>query len=131
MRNNDRDSREPRFGRGDRGDRNDRGDRGDRGGDRDEGRGEGGMRKSYRSKFRPEYPADFEFDYKDPVTLGRFTMESGKILPSRISKLSQTQQRRLAAAIRKSRSLALLPLGTEAYDNFDRPEPISPKPFDI
>lgn len=99
-------------------------------GDSDESR-EGGMRKSYRSKYRPEYPADFKFDYKDPVTLGRFTMEGGKILPSRISKLSQMQQRRLAAAVRKARSLALLPIGSEAYDNFDRPEPISPKPFEV
>ena len=42
--------------------------------------GEKGMRKNYRSKFRPDYPADFEFDYKDPVTLGRFIMEGGKIV---------------------------------------------------
>lgn len=111
-------------------DRNDR-DEARRDGGREERPDREGMKKSYRSKYRPEYPADFQFDYKDPVTLGRFTMESGKILPSRISKLSQTQQRRLAAAIRKARSLALLPLGTEAYDNFDRPEPISPKPFEI
>jgi small subunit ribosomal protein S18 len=97
----------------------DRGDRGDRGGapggdDRDDGKG---MKKNYRSKFRPDYPADFEFDYKDPVTLGRFIMESGKIVPSRISKLSSAQQKNVAAAIRKARSLALLPNGTAAYDN--------------
>lgn len=89
------------------------------------------MRKSYRSKYRPEFPADYAFDYKDPVTLGRFTMESGKIIPSRISKLSSGQQKKAAAAIRKARSLALLPLGSSAYDNFDRPEPISPKPFSL
>ncbi len=124
--------------RGDRGDRNDRGPRG--GGDRDRDRGdmggddagnEKGMRKNYRSKFRPDYPADFKFDYKDPVTLGRFIMEGGKIVPSRISKLSSAQQKNVASAIRKSRSLALLPNGTEAYDNFERPETISPKPFAI
>lgn len=90
---------------------------------------EKGMKKSYRSKFRPDYPADFSFDYKDPVTLYRFIMESGKIVPSRISKLSTAQQRHAASAVRKARSLALLPNGTLAYDNFDRPEPISPKPF--
>lgn len=111
----------------------DRGDRGDRGGapggdDRDDGKG---MKKNYRSKFRPDYPADFEFDYKDPVTLGRFIMESGKIVPSRISKLSSAQQKNVAAAIRKARSLALLPNGTEAYDTFERPETISPKPFTL
>jgi len=95
------------------------------------GREEKGMKKNYRSKFRPDYPADFEFDYKDPVTLGRFIMESGKIVPSRISKLSSAQQKNVAAAIRKARSLALLPNGTGAYDTFERPETISPKPFTI
>lgn len=121
-------------GREDRNDRYDRGDRDGRHFDDSMGMGDDGkdgMKKNYRSKYRPEYPADFNFDYKDPVTLGRFTMEGGKIIPSRINKLSNTQQRRLASAVRKSRSLALLPLGTEAYDNFDRPEPISPKPFEI
>ncbi|MGZ3723769.1 MAG: 30S ribosomal protein S18 [Bdellovibrionales bacterium] len=129
------------FGRGgDRGERGDRGDRGGRGGDRDdrgggmdlENAGDGkGMKKNYRSKFRPDYPADFHFDYKDPVTLGRFIMESGKIVPSRISKLSSSQQKHAAAAVRKARSLALLPNGTQAYDSFERPETISAKPFDI
>ncbi len=89
------------------------------------------MKKSYRSKFRPEFPVDFNFDYKDPLTLSRFTMEGGKVIPSRISKLSLAQQKRVAGAIKKARSLALLPLGTDAYDNHERPEPISAKPFSI
>jgi len=117
-------------GRGDRGSRGDRGDREDRGMDMEQA-GEKGMRKNYRSKFRPDYPADFNFDYKDPVTLGRFIMEGGKIVPSRISKLSSAQQKSVAAAVRKARSLALLPNGTEAYDTFERPETVSPKPFSI
>ena len=89
------------------------------------------LKKSYRSKFRPEYPSDFNFDYKDPVTLYRFIMEGGKIIPSRISKLSMTQQRNAAKAVKKARSLALLPAGTDAYDRFERPEPISAKPFEL
>lgn len=89
------------------------------------------MKKNYRSKYRSEYPGDFHFDYKDPVTLGRFLMEGGKIVPSRISKLSTSQQRRAAAAIKKARSLALLPIGTTAYDHFDRAESISPRPFSL
>lgn len=116
-------------GRGDRAERG--GGREDRGQDMDSGAGEKGMKKNYRSKFRPDYPADFEFDYKDPVTLGRFIMEGGKIVPSRISKLSSAQQKNVAAAIRKARSLALLPNGTGAYDTFERPETISAKPFTI
>ena len=112
----------------------DRAERADRGGmdmDREANGAEKGMKKNYRSKFRPDYPADFNFDYKDPVTLGRFIMEGGKIVPSRISKLSAAQQKNVASAIRKARSLALLPNGTGAYDTFERPETISAKPFSI
>lgn len=100
-------------------------DRSERGGRGEEKEG----KKSTRSKYRSEYPADFHFDYKDPMTLGRFIMEGGKIVPARISKLSMSQQKRVARAIRKARSLALLPNGTEAYDNFERPEAISAKPI--
>lgn len=89
------------------------------------------MKKNYRSKYRPEFPGEFHFDYKDPVTLGRFLMDGGKIVPSRISKLSQSQQRRAALAVKQARSMALLPMGTSAYDNFERPEAISPKPFTL
>ena len=89
------------------------------------------MKKSYRSKYRPEFPSDFHFDYKDPVTLNRFLMEGGKIVPSRISKLSMAQQKRAAKAVKKARSLALLPLGTDAYDYGERPEPISARPFSL
>lgn len=89
------------------------------------------LKNKRRTKFRPEYPADFAFDYKDPSTLYRFIMEGGKIVPSRISKVSNTQQRRVCEAVKKARNIALLPLGNFAYDNFHRPEPISPKPFEL
>jgi small subunit ribosomal protein S18 len=82
-----------------------------------------------RSKYRTEYPADFTFDYKDPSTLYRFVSEGGKITPARISKLSLKQQKRLSAAIKVARTLALLPVGSHAYDSFSRPENISPVPF--
>ncbi|MCB0342143.1 MAG: 30S ribosomal protein S18 [Pseudobdellovibrionaceae bacterium] len=89
------------------------------------------LKKSTRSKFRPEYPVDFVFDYKDPATLQRFLMEGGKIVPSRISKLSMSQQRRVNKAIKRARSLALLPQGTTASDTFGRVDNVSPKPFEI
>lgn len=89
------------------------------------------MKKTIRSKYRAEYPGDFKFDYKDPVTLGRFIMEGGKIVPSRISKLSMSQQRKVTLAIKRARSIGLLPYGALAYDNHGRPETISPKPFEI
>ncbi|PIT99765.1 MAG: 30S ribosomal protein S18 [Bdellovibrionales bacterium CG10_big_fil_rev_8_21_14_0_10_45_34] len=87
--------------------------------------------KKARLKYRPEYPADFTFDYKDPVTLFRFLTEGGKIVPSRISKLSAYQQRMLTRAVKKARNVALLPSGSDAFDVFGRPEPISPKPMEL
>lgn len=89
------------------------------------------MKKNTRLKFRPEYPADFHFDYKDPLTLYRFLTEGGKIVPSRISKLSAYQQRAATAAVKLARNIALLPSGGDAFDNFERPEPISPVPFEL
>jgi small subunit ribosomal protein S18 len=89
------------------------------------------MKKNLRSKYRPEFPGEYNFDYKDPQTLSRFISEGGKITPSRISKLSLAQQKNVTAAIKKARNLGMLPLGTEAYDFYERPEAISPKPFTL
>lgn len=87
-------------------------------------------KKGYRSKYRPEYPATFVFDYKDPLSLTRFLMEAGKIVPSRVSKLGTGQQRALTKAIKKARHIALLPQGNLASDKFRNPEQISPVPFE-
>ncbi len=89
------------------------------------------LKKTTRSKFRPEYPIEFKFDYKDPVTLFRFVMDGGKITPSRISKVSLKQQRDVSSKIKTARDLALLPVGTDASDTFGRPEQISAKPFEF
>lgn len=87
-------------------------------------------RKNYKTKYRTDYPADFKFDYKDPVSLSKFLYEGGRIVPARVSKLSYKQQKSLNAAIKRARQLALLPVGTLAYDNMRRPTPVSPKPFE-
>lgn len=87
-------------------------------------------KKGYRSKYRPEYPADFTFDYKDPVSLTRFLMDAGKIVPARVSKLSNKQQNQLSRAIKKARNVALVPQGAFAADQFKFPELPSPKPFE-
>lgn len=87
-------------------------------------------KSSHRSKFRPEYPADYTFDYKDILALNRFVSEGGKIVPSRISKLSAGQQRAATRQIKKARHIALLPNGMQAYDLHARPESISAVPFD-
>ncbi len=89
------------------------------------------MKKAARSKYRQEYSGDHVFDYKDPVSLVRFIGDGGKVTPARISKLSIAQQKKVAAAVKKARNLALMPSGTSAYDSFNRSESISPVPFEV
>ena len=48
-------------------------------------------------------------DYKDVRLLQGFVSERGKIVPSRITAVSQKKQRELAKAIKRARYLALLP----------------------
>lgn len=48
-------------------------------------------------------------DYKDTRTLQRYISERGKIVPSRITAVSQKKQRELAKAIKRARFLGLLP----------------------
>ena len=47
--------------------------------------------------------------YKDIRLLQRYISERGKIVPSRITAVSQKKQRLLAVAIKRARFLALLP----------------------
>ena len=89
------------------------------------------MKKNSRSKYRQEFSGDHFFDYKDAVSLSRFIGDAGKITPARIAKLSLAQQKKVAAAVKKARHLALLPNGTDAYDTFPRSESLSPVPFEI
>jgi small subunit ribosomal protein S18 len=88
------------------------------------------MKKVARSKYRQEYSGDHVFDYKDPQSLQRFVGDGGKITPARIAKLSIAQQKKVAAAVKKARNLALLPNGMSAFDTFHRPEAISAVPFE-
>lgn len=48
-------------------------------------------------------------DYKDLDLLKRFINEQGKILPRRVTGVSAKFQRKLTAAIKRARHLALLP----------------------
>jgi len=50
-----------------------------------------------------------EIDYKDIATLGNYIMESGRIVPSRITGTQARYQRMLAKAIKVARYLSLLP----------------------
>ena len=47
-------------------------------------------------------------DYKNIKLLKRFISENGKILPSRITNVSQKKQRELSLSIKRARNLALL-----------------------
>lgn len=55
-----------------------------------------------------------DIDYKDTNTLTKFITERGKILPRRITGVSAFHQKRLAAAIKRARHMALLPFVAEA-----------------
>jgi small subunit ribosomal protein S18 len=52
-------------------------------------------------------------DYKDADTLRRFITERGKILPRRITGSCAKHQRALALAIKRARTIALLPFVTD------------------
>lgn len=54
-------------------------------------------------------PHGIKIDYKDVKLLQKFTTERGKIIPSRITAVSQKKQRELAQAIKRARFLALMP----------------------
>ena len=49
-----------------------------------------------------------EVDYKNIKLLKRYTSENGKILPSRITSISQKKQRELSNAVKRARILALI-----------------------
>lgn len=48
-------------------------------------------------------------DWKDVNTLRRYISERGKIMPSRITYVSQKKQRELSKAIKRARYMGLLP----------------------
>jgi small subunit ribosomal protein S18 len=50
-----------------------------------------------------------DIDYKDVVTLQKFTSSYVKILPKRRTKLCATHQRKIALAIKRARIMALIP----------------------
>ena len=52
---------------------------------------------------------DLVIDYKNPEVLRRFISDRGKIVPSRISGVTATNQRKLSQAIKRARALALVP----------------------
>jgi small subunit ribosomal protein S18 len=89
---------------------------GGRGGDREGGRGgDRGGDGARRPFFRRKKTCPFsganapKIDYKDVKLLQRFISERGKIVPARITAVSNKKQRILANAIKRARFMALLP----------------------
>jgi small subunit ribosomal protein S18 len=73
----------------------------------DEARPDRGPRRFQRRRTNQIVP-DY-IDWKDTDYLKRFIPERGKIMPRRISGVSAKDQRRIAKAIKRARSMALLP----------------------
>ncbi len=56
--------------------------------------------------------SNIKIDYKNPAVLRGFLTERGKIMPRRITGTCAKHQRALAMAIKRARTLALLPYVT-------------------
>ncbi|MBR6641908.1 MAG: 30S ribosomal protein S18 [Clostridia bacterium] len=54
-----------------------------------------------------------EIDYKDVEKLKRFVSEKGKILPRRVTGTCALHQRKVTEAIKRARTIALLPYTAE------------------
>lgn len=69
------------------------------------------MQRNFRRKKFCRFTAEGvkEIDYKDIQMLKNYVLDTGKIVPSRITGTSARYQRQLATAIKRARYLALLP----------------------
>ena len=63
-------------------------------------------------KFKKTCPLSIKgapvIDYKNIKLLKRYVSENGKILPSRITNISQKKQRELSISVKRARNLALI-----------------------
>ena len=57
-----------------------------------------------------------EIDYKDVKLLRRFVNDQGKIMPRRVTCTSAKMHRKLVRAIKRSRSIALMPYVEKGTD---------------
>jgi small subunit ribosomal protein S18 len=73
----------------------------------EEGFGDKAPRRYQRRRPRQVVP-DY-VDWKDVELLRQFIPERGKIMPRRISGITAKDQRRIATAIKRARSMAMLP----------------------
>jgi small subunit ribosomal protein S18 len=80
-------------------------------GGRPGGRGDTGPRKFFRRKKVCKFCVEKidSINYKDVRLLQQFVAERGKIVPRRLTGVCTPHQRRLTAAIKQARNIALLP----------------------
>ena len=68
--------------------------------------------QNQKYKFKKKCPLSVKgapiVDYKNIKLLKRYISENGKILPSRITSVSQKKQRELSLSIKRARNLALI-----------------------
>tara|TARA_B100001123_G_C15068235_1_gene930539 strand:- start:490 stop:753 length:264 start_codon:yes stop_codon:yes gene_type:complete len=68
--------------------------------------------QSQKFKFKKKCPLSGKsapvIDYKNIKLLKKYVSENGKILPSRITSVSQKKQRQLNISIKRARNLALI-----------------------
>ena len=68
--------------------------------------------QNQKYKFKKKCPLSVKgapiIDYKNIKLLKRYVSENGKILPSRITNVSQKKQRELSVSIKRARNLALM-----------------------
>ncbi|MEU9160778.1 30S ribosomal protein S18 [Streptomyces sp. NPDC048424] len=70
-------------------------------------------RKPVKARPNPLDAAEITYiDYKDTDLLRKFVSDRGKIRSRRVTRVSARQQRRLAAAVKNAREMALLPYAT-------------------
>ena len=89
-------------------------ERGERRGGSSKGEGRGFRRRGLGRRKVCRFCADktMQIDYKDTRSLGSFLSERGKIMPSRITGNCARHQRNLTVAIKRARTVALLPYAT-------------------
>ena len=68
--------------------------------------------QNQKYKFKKKCPLSGKgapiIDYKNIKLLRRYVSENGKILPSRITNVSQKKQRELSLSVKRARNLALI-----------------------
>jgi small subunit ribosomal protein S18 len=80
--------------------------------------GPGGAREGGRKFFRRKKVCKFcvekidAINYKDVRLLGQFVAEKGKIVPRRLTGVCTPHQKRVSAAIKQARNIALLPFAS-------------------